>query len=168
MKSTTPVSLSVTVTFCAVVVPSATPAEGLEIVSVAVSSPSRRWSLTTVNVTEPVVIVSRMVIVALERVKSPAVMPVPVTPRSTVWFPETALAAVAVTVTTVVPASVPVVTSTDNSTVGAVGSVASISKAPISTAIPSWRSVKPRWSAVKAAAAGLLPAFCAALPVVMA
>ena len=66
------------------VVPSAMPAEGLEIVSVAVSVPSLSRSSFTENVTVPVVAPFGIVIVVFESVKSPAVMPVPVTASETV------------------------------------------------------------------------------------
>ena len=68
-------------------------------------------------VTLAVVWPSRMVMVVPEKVPSPAVMPVPDTPMSTVWLPATARLAVTVAVTTVPAASVPAATSTDRATV---------------------------------------------------
>ena len=54
--------------FCVVVVPKATPDEGLLRVNTAVSSASTALSLTTVKVTEPVVAPAGIVIVALLKV----------------------------------------------------------------------------------------------------
>ena len=53
------------------------------------------------------------------QVKSPEVMPVPVTAKSTVWLPVTALDAVAVTVTAVAPVSLAELVLTERLTVGA-------------------------------------------------
>jgi len=55
------------VIFCVVGVPNVIPAEGLLMVSVAVSVPSTSLSFTMVNVTVPVVKPLGMVIVVFER-----------------------------------------------------------------------------------------------------
>ena len=58
-------SLSVMTIFLEVIVPKVTQEDGEEIVKMAVSSPSVSVSSTTVNVTEPVVFPSEIVIVVL-------------------------------------------------------------------------------------------------------
>ena len=94
-----PLSLSAIVIFW-LVAPSVIPADGLLIVSVAVSAPSTSASSTTVKLTAPLVWPLGMVIVVLLSASSPAVMPAAHAEAHRL-VSLTALLAVAVTVTTV-------------------------------------------------------------------
>ncbi len=103
------VSLSVMVILPVVVGPKTMPALGLLIARLAVSSISSMLSSVIVKVTCPVVLPSVMVILLGIVPAKSADVAFPVNAKSTVWFPTTGRAAVAVTVILVVLASVPVV-----------------------------------------------------------